>query len=326
MANPTGGSQHINKLLTDISIAYILDEGDFIADKLFPILPVAKKSDLFATFSKADFLRLESKERAPGTESAGGGYRTDLTANYFARVYALHKDITDEDLGNYDDPLDPERDAVMYLTQQNRMKMEKVVLTNFFKTGVWASPDITGVIGSPSANQVKQWDQGGSTPLTDIKTQATAMKKLTGRKPNVLTIGAEVLPILEEHADLKDIIKYTQKGIVSTDLIALAMGVERVLVAGVTENTATEGQAASMSFMAGKAALLSYAPKAPSKYEPSAGYIFGWTGMLGGAAGASQIKTFRMEHLESERVEAEMAFDAKVVAADCGKYFDQIVG
>lgn len=325
MANPTPRSQHVNKLLTDISIAYVQDEGNYIADKIFPILPVAKQSDLYATYKKEDFLRLEVQPRAAGTESAGGGYRVDLTGQYFAMKYGLHKDVTDDDKNNADDPFDPERDAAIYLTQQHRMKLEKVVVSSYMKTGVWAT-DITGVSGSPSGNQIKQWDQSGSTPLADVKAQITKIWKLTGRKPNKLVIGASVLAVLEEHADLKDIIKYTQKGIVSTDLMAQAFGVDEVLVAGVTENTAKEGQAASMSFMFDKGALLVYAAKAPSKYEPSAGYIFAWTGLLGAAAAAPQIKTFRMEQLESDRVEAELAFDAKLVASDCGCFFDGVVG
>lgn len=324
MANPTPGQQHVNKLLTDMSIAYVQDEGAFIADKLFPIVPVAKQSDLYATYSKADFLRIDAQLRAPGTESAGSGYRTDLTANYFAKPYALHKDVTDEDYANADEPLQPDRDATIYLTQQLRMKLDKLIVANYLKTGVWAT-DITGVSGTPSGAQVKQWSAAGSTPLIDVKTQMIAIQQATGYKPNVLTIGANVQPVLEEHADLKDIIKYTQTGIVSTDLMAKAFGVDRVVVAGAVENTAKEGQTASMSFLFGKGALLSFAPKKPSLYTPSAGYIFAWTGLLGGAAAAAQIKQFRMEQLGANRVEAQIAIDPKLVAADCGCYFDSIV-
>ena len=45
---------------------------------------------------------------------------------------------------------------------------------------------------------------------------------------------------------------------------------------------------------------------------PSAGYTFNWTGMIGSTGGAGlRIKTFRMEHLASDRVEIDAAFDMR---------------
>ena len=58
---------------------------------------------------------------------------------------------------------------------------------------------------------------------------------------------------------------------------------------------------------------------------PSAGYIFNWTGYLSGGFGAMDIRKFRMEHLKSDRVEGELAYDLKQVAADLGYFFDGIV-
>jgi hypothetical protein len=54
---------------------------------------------------------------------------------------------------------------------------------------------------------------------------------------------------------------------------------------------------------------------------PSAGYTFTWSGLLGSNVLGTRISRFRMEHLKSDRIEIEQAFDHKKVAADLGGFF-----
>src|SRR5690606_39365320 len=79
---------------------------NFIADKVFPIIPVQKQSDTFFIYNRDDFFRDEARVRAKGTESAGGTYDIEEAPPYFARKYAFHTDITEEDIVNADSPLD----------------------------------------------------------------------------------------------------------------------------------------------------------------------------------------------------------------------------
>ena len=70
---PTANQVHINRPLTNISVAYIQDDTHFIAGKVFPEIPVDKKSDLYFRYKKEDWFRDEARPRADGTESAGSG-------------------------------------------------------------------------------------------------------------------------------------------------------------------------------------------------------------------------------------------------------------
>ena len=54
--------------------------------------------------------------------------------------------------------------------------------------------------------------------------------------------------------------------------------------------------------------------------QPSGGYIFAWKGLYGAGDQGSRVKSFRMEHLESDRIEGDMAFAMKQVGADLGCY------
>ena len=87
------------------------------------------------------------------------------------------------------------------------------------------------------------------------------------------------------------------------------------------ENTANEGATNVHAFIGGKHALLLYTPATPGLMTPSAGYTFTWTGLLGGGALGTRISRMRVELRKADRVEIEMAFDQKQVAADLGYFF-----
>jgi hypothetical protein len=48
--------------------------------------------------------------------------------------------------------------------------------------------------------------------------------------------------------------------------------------------------------------------------------------LIGTTGGAGvRIKTFRMEHLASDRVEIDSAFDMRLVSADLGFFFNNVI-
>lgn len=315
MPNPTRGDVHVNMPLTQISIAYIQNQLNFIADKVFPNIPVNKQSDRYFVYTKDDWHRSESQMRAPATESAGGGFRIDNTPTYFANVYAIHKDVDDQIRANADAPINMDRDATEYVTQQLLIKREEVWAANYFTTGIWTTQ-------KQGTTHYTKWDAANSTPVEDITTQGITIGQLTGFKPNTLVLSPFVFNALKNNADVLDRIKYTQKGVVTTDILANLFEVDRVLIAMGIKNTAAEGATATNDFIvSNKAALLCYANPRPSILTPSAGYTFSWTGLVGAGVAGTHIKRFRMEELESDRVEGESAFDLKLVSADLGCYF-----
>ena len=315
---------HVNQLLTNISVAYIQRRDDFVADRVFPIIPVQKQSDRYLVYVKGDWFRAEARERAPATESAGAYFRVDNTPTYAATVHAVHMDIDDMLRANADDPLDLDRDATQWVTQQLLLRREKVWASRYFTAGVWGT-DLTGVSAAPAAGQFLQWDQANSTPIDIITDQIVAVTERTGYRPNVLVLGPRVYNALRNHPQILDRVKYTQRATVTADLLASLLDVERVLIAWATENTAPEGAADNFQYVFGKHALLVYAAPNPSILQPSGGYIFAWTGYAGATAYGTRIKRFRMEHLAADRIEGEIAFDAKLVAADLGVFFQNAV-
>ena len=92
------------------------------------------------------------------------------------------------------------------------------------------------------------------------------------------------------------------------------------------DDARAQDAAASYDFISNsKSVLLAYAPAGPSLMTPSAGYTFTWSGYLGGNAEGIKIKRFRMEMIASDRVEAEMTYDMKVVSKDLGTFAKDVV-
>lgn len=326
--NPTPGDVHVNTPLTNISIAFLQNAANFVASRVFPNIPVTKQSDRYYVYDRGDFNRDEMQLRAPATESSGGGYRLDNTPTYFANQWSFHKDIPDQVRANADAVLNPDREATAFVTHKALIRREKLFVASYFKTGVWAT-DIAGVASSPSSGQQLQWNDANSTPIESVRAAKRAIAESTGFEPNKLVLGRAVYDTLLDHPDVIDRLKYGQTagGVANTstaDLAAL-FKVDEILVMNAVENTGKEGQTNAHSFIGGKNAMLVHAATAPGLMTPTAGYTFSWTGLLGAGAEGNRIKSFRMEQLGADRVEIDMCFDMKLVAADLGYFWSGIV-
>jgi hypothetical protein len=330
--NPTQSDLHVSQPLTNISVAYIQEEDTYVADKVFPRVPVQKQSDLYWKYHKSEWRRQDVQRRAPSTETPGVGWNV-TTDQYFAHVYGVHKDIDDQLRANADSNFNLDRDATKFITNQLLLKRDQDFLQTYFAPGVW-DRNYTGVTGTPSTGEFLRWDEGGSDPIGNITTGVIDSRENTGFAPNTLLLAPRVLQSLRHHADILDRIKYTQRGIVTEDLLASLFGVNKLLIAWATQvagnpqrtqdpNVLDEN--AEYEFMVGKGALLVYANPSPSLMTPSGGYIFTWNGYLAGNDRGIRVKRFRMEPIASDRIEAEMTYDMKVVSTDVGAYWADVV-
>ncbi len=319
MSNPLVNQVHVDAALSQMSVAYIQNANNFVARKMFPVLPVQYRSDKYFVYSQADFLRDEVQLRAAGVESAGSEYALS-TATYTAQRYALHKDIADEVRHNADPAIDPERDAVNFLAQKMLIHEDRKFAADFMTTGVWDTDRQGG--GVNFAN----W----AVTTTDIIAQVDAwgdiIQKATGNRPNKLLLSRDVYAVVKNNATILESIKYTQTGVLTQDLLANLLGLNEVVVADGVYNTAAAGAAGSYAFAVGEDAgvsqsgLLAYVNPTPSILQPTAGYTFSWN-PYADAAGGALIKSFYMDQLASDRVEAEMYWDQKAVSSSCGLFF-----
>lgn len=320
MAQPTLAGVHVDRPLTDISVAYVQNAENFISNRVFPVVPVDKASNKYFVYDKNDFLRNDVQKRADATESAGSGY--DLTtADYSADVWATHMDIGEQVMANYDIPLFPMRDATVFVSQKMMQKQETEWVSSFFTTGVWG----TDITGAASGTNTYWSNETSSDPITNIETGKETILQNTGFEPNTLVLGYQVFRHLRHHPDVVDRVKYTSSNTVVASIIGALFEVERVFVAKAVKATNLEGETPNYDFTHGKHAWLGYVNPSPSVLTPSAGYRFEWTGVSKGLGVGVGVRQFFMDKEAATRVEIQSAWDDKVVASDLGYFWNGIV-
>lgn len=329
MPQPVYNQVHVQAALTNIAVAYLQSEDVYVADKVFPIVPVEHQTDVFFKFSKDDFFRDEARLRSDATESAGGGFNL-TTQPYSAGVWAYHKDVGAQVRRNADPAVNIDIATTKFVMQRMLIRRENFFASTYMTNGVWGT-DITGVASSPTGSQSIFWnDDANSDPFTDIATAQTTILQNTGYEPNLLVISWKVYQALRKHPLVIDRIKYTMRADavkITPDLLAAAFDVNRVLVSKAVYNTAKEGATGAYSFITGADALLVYAAPAPGLMFPTAGYTFAWSGFTGLNTMGVRVSQIPLPWLglETIRTEAEMAFDMVVVGSDLGYHFSGIV-
>jgi len=326
MPLPTLGDVHVNRPLTMLSVGYLQDQSDFVANVVFPPIPVTNKSDVYFVYNRGDFFRNNMQKRAPGTPAAAGGYKL-TTKTYIADVWAEKKIIDDQIRDNSDSPLQPDRDATFWLTQQALVNRDVAWGSAYFATGLWGT-ELAGQAAA-DATHVKYWNLSGSTPIEDVLAGQLAIKKATGMWPNILVLGAQVFVTLLTNPEIIDRLKYGQTApgavvVTTTDLAAL-FKVKRVVVMSGIQTTSAEDLVAdsdttpdTFDFISGKHALLAYAADSPGIMQPSAGYTFNWTGLTGATAAGMRIKKYRWEIDAADHVEIEQAYTFGLVSKYLG--------
>lgn len=325
------GDVHIKAALTNVSVAYMQDANNFIADKVFPIVPVMKQSDLIWNFNPEQFNRDVMRQRAPATESAGIGM-VQSTQSYFAYVWSLHHDIADPTRGNADSVFDLDRQATELLSNAALIRKEASFVSAYLTTGKWGT-DLTGVASAPSAGQFLQWDNAASTPIEDIRAAKRKVQAKTGFKPNKLVLGKKTYDNLVDHPDIVDRVKYGQTpngaALVNMQALAALFEVDEILVAEAVVNSAVTaampGSNTTTNFMFANGALLVYTPRVASTMMPAAGLTFSWNGWLGASRSGFRVKKFRMEHLEADRIEIEGAYTQQIIGSSLGVFFASAV-
>jgi hypothetical protein len=315
-SQPNSNMVHNDAPLTNISIAYLQSKTDYIADKIFPIVPVAKQSDKYYTYTLNDFFRDEAIKRPPSAESAGSGYAMS-TDTYYADVWAFHKDIADMIRANADAPINMDADATEFVTQRLLISRERQFATNYFASSIWGTTSTPTNLWSDFTN---------STPIADVITAVRTVKGATGFKPNTMVVGGQVWDILKQHPDIIERYKYgSATPTLTTQQVAAVFDLENFYVGDAIYATNAEGATAAYSQIFGKHALVCYVAPRPALLQPSAGYIFGWTGYGGGNPYGISINKLRMDLTRSDRIEGELSYDMKLVAADLGYYFASVV-
>ena len=316
---PAAADVHVNKMLTNILVGYT--NLEYIADQIFPVVPVDKQTDIIPAVDQSHFFRNEAT--APIGEAdipAAVGYAVDTSDTYRCNKFALRHFISDDRRQNEDAPFNSDREATLLVTNAIMLSREIAFTTDFWTTGVWGT-DLVGGTGF-----TKWSDYGSSTPIEDMRTYKRTVRRLIGRNPNKLILGDLTRDRLLDHPDVLDRIKYTERGIASVDLLATMFDLTDVMVGESISTASAEGVAeASVTYTANwdDDALLMYVPASPSIFTPSAGYNFTWSTGIGN--GMQWVRKYRDDVRGGDWVEVRTYYDQKLVVKNAGLFMSDAV-
>ena len=306
--------QLIEPVLTNMLAAYRQDASRFVASRAFPVVNVDAPSGTFYKFTNKYWRHAGLQARAPGDPFARVDYGTE--SDTFKTIqYAADHALPDEVRAAVSGPLDLERAAIEYLANMSLLQKELAFAADFMKTGVW---------GTDNSSATDWDDQSTGDPIADIMTAQGVISEATGYMPNTLIVGAIVDRALMSHPDVLDRLKYTQLATQMSIRSALAamLGIDNYYVSSAIYNNVNEAAATqTTSPIIDDDALLLYVAPGASTFGISAGKTFVWN--AGGGEGT--IYRYREDARHADVIQHKEQWDQKVVAADLGYFWSDIV-
>jgi hypothetical protein len=321
----TPSNVHIDQPLSNLTLAYVQEQTNFIADKVFPTVGVQKQSDKYYIYDRANMNRAGDVQKlAPRTEVNRIG-QSISNDSYFADVYGLGMDFDEQTLSNEDAMLDIRSAGATTLVNRLLIHREEQFAASFFAAGIW------GTDATPS----NLWsDYTNSTPIRDVTTARRTMQlKSGGFKPNSMVIGKEVRDILINHPDILARLNggatVTNTALITDAKLAEIFEVENFYVMEAVKNTGAEGLTESNAFIGGKNALLVHTPRTAGLMTPAAGLTFAWNNVPGVSNLGVTVESFSDDALKrqqvAEHIQVKMSYDMKVVGADLGYFFEAVI-
>lgn len=315
MAQPTHSEvQAVDPVLTNLLIGYQQADTRFVANRVFPLVPVELQGFTYYIVTKKYWFLDEMKGRTPGAAFARSGYGVS-TATGYANTWGLEHPIADEARKNNQTPMALEQTGSKWLAQQSLIRRERAFSADFMVTGVWGTDD---------NNATTDWDDFTSgDPFSDILTAKRTISNNTGVDPNSMTLGYIVHVALQNHPDIIDRIKFVQIAGLRTVETALQslFDIANYNVGKATYNSANEGQTMSATAIIDDDCLVHYTTPTPGLFEASAGYTFAWAG----GGGGGEMVQYREQSSKSDILQNSEAWDQKAVATDVGYFFADVV-
>lgn len=256
---------HLDAVLTNISRA--VKNSEFVADKVWPIVPVKKESDVYYQFDQSN-LRADLTEWVDRTIAREIDWQA-TRASYVTERHGLQELVTDKVVRNADSPIQPLRDSAEILAEKLLLRRELRLATVLQAVGTYpAGHSVTLAL----ADRWDNFTSASSDPNDDMSTARSQIYGQIAQKPNLMVIPREVFEKLREHPRVMDRIKYTQVGVLTPELLGNLFDIENVLIAGALQNTANEAQADSLSFVWGKSVFVGWTTRRAALRQPSWGY------------------------------------------------------
>jgi hypothetical protein len=305
---PTVSNYYVSRPLANFALGYT--NADFIAETVFPVAPVDDPTGFYWSFGQEVFT---AEDDYVADRARANAVEHDFTRiTYNTRPYALNHDVSWKErdaAARSNVPGTPYRRATMVVAQKLALGRELVV------SGIVRST--TNITQNTTLSGTAQWSDysGTSNPLTVSQTAINTIRGATGGTGGITAIiPYAVFDKLRYHPAILDKMTITQTKILTQDLLATLLGVDRVLIPASIYNTANPGQTAVMTDVWGKDVIYARLGAGPNlDMQLNLGRIFRLNWASVGGLGA-ESRQWTEEDRKTDVVEVGFEEDRKLVS------------
>lgn len=320
--------------LTNMALNYFMNFNNHFARTIFPIVRVRQSADNYYKWTLEDLLR-DSWQRKPAYGRVTPDVMGEATDTYAVKVFQSIKGIDgirETDVRRRQGPAFANNSRQMQtkaIAEQANIHQDIAFAKAFFRSGVWAN-EWSGVDSTTTGDkEFIKWSNDNSDPMTFVADRCLEIEEKTGRRPNRMAIGANVMQHLRKHPLILERVVHggtsANPAQITKNALQSLFEMEHMTVMSSIYNKAKLGNEADVTWIADpNAILLTYAPNTPSLQEPSAGYIFQWD-MLGDGQIMPIFQYKGEPGTHSEFIEGLMAYDMKKTADDLAVFCTGVV-
>jgi len=318
----SSSTARVSKSLTAFARMNRNAEGSFISDEVLPVIPVAANKGHFFSLSGGRSYSpgtTQDLRRAYATEFGTIHTSVSKTDMYDLFSMGLQIGIDDDEREDYaEEGLNLERGKLLRLQEELLIARENANFTNLlFNASVITQ---TAALASGS-----RWDDDGADPRDNADAAAAVIEKATSKPQEMLSlvVNPEGFRALRKNAALMQFFRSANPGQthMTAEQIAMALGIKDVKVARGVRNTAVQGAAESISYIAGKSGLFCYIDPNPSQFDSRGlGYTFQKRGV-----GQGIVETYRNEAITSDMLRIKYKEDPVIANATAGYLFTTVV-
>ena len=296
------GSTRISKALTNLTINYT--NGQFIAQDILKDIPVQSESDQYYVFS--------SDRQLPITNRANGALANMVTwevstSTYNLTEHSLKDVITKRDMNNAESQLQLRKVTIENLAEKILLRQEYEAHKVLFTTTTFSS---NGTLTSATS---MRYVTTTSAPIQQALSASSVILRDSGMKPNKIATNFHGFMSLKENLNVIDRFKYTQRGILTKELLAAAFDVDEFHVGTCSYNPAKEGEDLSMTTVWGSDFLIGYFAPAPGLRTRTSASIFRQR-MFGSPM---TVKNWKSDDIDGEYIEVQSMYQVKAIATSC---------
>jgi len=282
----------------------------YVGLRVYPGFQTALQTANFSVIPVEQLLQQRSTIRAPGAGYSRSTFTFEQD-NYVCEEYGAEEPVGDRERAIYAYSFDIERVAAQRAVGAVMRELESQVATQINDTGTFTNGAATAVWSNNSSGR----------PIDDVITGINSVRATSGLIANTVVIDIDLFRDLSTSDQIIDRMKYQWGGAgdpreVTEKSLAMAFGVDQVIIARASTNSAAQGATPSLGAIFNNTQCwVGRITGGGDLKDPGAGRVFLNTN---DGAGTLSVEQYRDEPMRADIIRARLDFDVKTIYSAAG--------